>query len=101
MFREIGLAKAFLSVIADLQPRTTGKSAPKFQEFRRNGSKTAADAARLFGMHRSNITRLLAGAGRGISLRRLAYSRKRSSPSVVVCVGCFGNPFVQRADDNS
>jgi DNA invertase Pin-like site-specific DNA recombinase len=25
-----------------------------------DGSKTAADAARLFGMHRSNITRLLA-----------------------------------------
>jgi DNA invertase Pin-like site-specific DNA recombinase len=28
----------------------------------RDGSKTAADAARLFGMHRSNITRLLARA---------------------------------------
>jgi len=28
----------------------------------RDGSKTAADAARLFGMHRSNISRLLARA---------------------------------------
>ena len=28
----------------------------------RDGSKTAADAARLFGLHRSNITRLLARA---------------------------------------
>lgn len=28
----------------------------------REGSKTAADAARLFGLHRSNVTRLLARA---------------------------------------
>jgi len=31
----------------------------------RDGSRTAADAARLFGMHRSNITRLLARADEG------------------------------------
>jgi DNA invertase Pin-like site-specific DNA recombinase len=31
----------------------------------RDGSKTAADAARLFGLHRSNITRLLARATEG------------------------------------
>ena len=29
----------------------------------RDGSKTAADAARLFGIHRSNINRLLARTG--------------------------------------
>ena len=31
----------------------------------REGSKTAADAARLFGLHRSSITRLLARADQG------------------------------------
>jgi DNA invertase Pin-like site-specific DNA recombinase len=33
------------------------------------GSKTAADAARLFGMHRSNITRLLARERNGFAPR--------------------------------
>ena len=42
----------------------------------RDGSKTAADAARLFGLHRSSITRLLARAEKRISLRRPPYSRK-------------------------
>ena len=46
--------------------RPSKLTAPQQQEVIRtvrDGSKTAADAARLFGMHRSNITRLLAREG--------------------------------------
>jgi len=43
--------------------KLTGQQQQEVIRTVRDGSKTAADAARLFGLHRSNITRLLARVG--------------------------------------
>jgi len=56
--------------------KLTGQQQQEVIRTVRDGSKTAADAARLFGLHRSNITRLLARVGnRKVAMPALLLAR--------------------------